>query len=470
MRKIISFVLTIGLLISVFVMPIVNAADDEFCFVFDLTGVNTERIASSLVVYTPDHGSETGTSGSGLELVVDENAPAHNKIYSVDFETNGGELNGELPYYEQNVGATLPTASKEGYTFAGWFANSDLTGEAVTEISASESGDKAFYAKWTANTYSVTLNAGDGVVDGELASYVYGVGATLPAAFKEGHTFLGWYENADFSGSAVIAISASDLGDKTYYAKYSEAVAKYTVTVLVAQYPWRYDSGLYFVDETKLTYVDRSQSFASVFGLDANNQAEAEGGTIVDLTNLVASIKGAKLCSDSILSGTVTKDGALELLVKLDFDEEALGFKLSNIKLGKWSCENLTFTLDYLNGTCGLAIDGTIGNGKELVIELEEKLLVANYAAIDFIYYEKSASTLTQILASETVTALDNTASGHVNIITLRTNPADYINGTVNLMDKFASLHGINCSYCTPSRSVPLPRQRTSGASPNSLA
>ena len=73
MKKIISFVLTIGLLISVFAMPIVNAANDEFCFVFDLTGVNTERIACSLVVYTPDHGSETGTSGSGLEFVVDEN-------------------------------------------------------------------------------------------------------------------------------------------------------------------------------------------------------------------------------------------------------------------------------------------------------------------------------------------------------------------------------------------------------------
>ena len=377
-----------------------------------------------------------------VELVVDENAPAHNKIYSVDFETNGGELNGELPYYEQNVGATLPTASKEGYTFAGWFANSDLTGEAVTEISASESGDKAFYAKWVANSYSVTLNAGDGVVDGELASYVYGVGATLPAAFKEGHTFLGWYENADFSGSAVIAISASDLGDKTYYAKYSEAVAKYTVTVLVAQYPWRYDSGLYFVDETKLTYVDRSQSFASVFGLDANNQAEAEGGTIVDLTNLAASIKGAKLCADSILSGTVTKDGALELLVKLDFDEAALGFKLSNVKLGKWSCD-IKFTLDYLNGACGLAIDGDIANGREIFIELDEALVVSNYSAINLNYYEKSTITNTSILVSETVTALDNSVKGHKAVIGLTKNPSQYINGSINIFEQFHEIKAV---------------------------
>ena len=399
-------------------------------------------------VIVPDHNVVDGynyawdkeiLSVSGNAIYKEIRTP---KTYSVELVANGGELASELTSYVYTVGAALPEISKVGHTFKGWFASSDFAGEAVTEISASELGDKTFYAKWEANTYNVTLVAGEGSLNGELTSYVYGVGAALPTCSKLGYTFEGWFATSELTGEAVTEIGADELGDITLYAKYvANKDTKYTVTVLAAQYGWRYDSGLYYVDG--LTYVDRTQSFASVFGLNENNQAEGETDSIVDLTAVVAKLNAAKIHADSTLTGTILADGSLELLVKLDFDEEALGFKLSNIKLGKWSCENLTFTLDYLNGTCGLAIDGTIGNGKELFIELEEKLLVANYAAIDFIYYEKSASTATQILASETVTALDNTAIGHVNIITLRTNPADYINGTVNLMDKFASLTAI---------------------------
>ena len=82
-------------------------------------------------------------------------------------------------------------------------------------------------------------------------------------------------------------------------------------------------------------------------------------------------------------------DGLIgNLVVKLDFDEAALGFKLSNVKLGKWLCD-IKFTLDYLNGACGLAIDGDIANGREIFIELDEALVVSNYSAINLNYYEK---------------------------------------------------------------------------------
>lgn len=55
-------------------------AADEFCVSYDLTGVNTERIASSLIVYTSDHGATTESSGNGLEFVVDSN----NKITAIN--------------------------------------------------------------------------------------------------------------------------------------------------------------------------------------------------------------------------------------------------------------------------------------------------------------------------------------------------------------------------------------------------
>ncbi|MCD8012537.1 MAG: YDG domain-containing protein, partial [Lachnospiraceae bacterium] len=75
----------------------------------------------------------------------------------------------------------------------------------------------------TVCTYTVTLESNGGkITDGsEVTSYVYGIGATLPdsdSISREGYTFGGWYEESDFSGSAVTGIGTSDYGNKTYYA------------------------------------------------------------------------------------------------------------------------------------------------------------------------------------------------------------------------------------------------------------
>lgn len=80
--------------------------------------------------------------------------------------------------------------------------------------------------------YTVTLNPNDGTIaDGKnVTGYVRGTGAALPTAnevTREGYLFKGWYEADDFSGSPVTAITATDEGNKTFYAKWAQA---YTVT------------------------------------------------------------------------------------------------------------------------------------------------------------------------------------------------------------------------------------------------
>ena len=72
---------------------------------------------------------------------------------SVTLNTNGGTINaGNITCYEEGVGATLPTnVTRADYTFAGWYAESDCSGSAVTSISSSETGNKVFYAKWIPN-------------------------------------------------------------------------------------------------------------------------------------------------------------------------------------------------------------------------------------------------------------------------------------------------------------------------------
>ena len=87
--------------------------------------------------------------------------------------------------------------------------------------------------QWTAPTYTVTLNAGGGTINnGNVTGYTYGVGATLPTAGDmtyTGHTFKGWYDNENLTGSPVTAIGDTETGNKEYWAKWE--INQYTVTV-----------------------------------------------------------------------------------------------------------------------------------------------------------------------------------------------------------------------------------------------
>lgn len=54
--------------------------------------------------------------------------------------------------------AELPVPTKAGMTFEGWYDNSSLTGEKVTGISADQKEKVELWAKYTHNTYSVTID------------------------------------------------------------------------------------------------------------------------------------------------------------------------------------------------------------------------------------------------------------------------------------------------------------------------
>ena len=157
--------------------------------------------------------------------------------YAVTLNTNGGTINsGNVTSYTYGVGATLPTAGDmtyTGHTFVGWYDNENLTGSPVTAISNTETGNKEYWAKWEANTYTVTLNTNGGTINsGNVTGYTYGVGATLPTADDmtyTGHTFVGWYDNENLTGDPVTAIGGTEMGNKEYWAKWE--INQYTITV-----------------------------------------------------------------------------------------------------------------------------------------------------------------------------------------------------------------------------------------------
>lgn len=85
----------------------------------------------------------------GLILVLGLSASCKkNKTYSIEYELNGGVLTSAPTEYDGKSKVTLPTPTKEGETFAGWFDNAGFNGSAVYEIAKGSTGDKKFYAKW----------------------------------------------------------------------------------------------------------------------------------------------------------------------------------------------------------------------------------------------------------------------------------------------------------------------------------
>lgn len=143
--------------------------------------------------------------------------------YSITFETNGGTINsGNLTSYTPAEAITLPTdVTLDNYVFRGWYENGEFSGSAVTSLPIGTTGDKTYYAKFL-RVYNVTLQLNGGVLNGDnITSYIEGEGASLPVApTKDNYVFEGWFEDAEFTTSAVTEISATDTGDKVFYAKF----------------------------------------------------------------------------------------------------------------------------------------------------------------------------------------------------------------------------------------------------------
>ena len=149
----------------------------------------------------------------------------------------------------------LPTPTCNGYKFDGWFKEVACTNKAADTTICRIPADHEIYAKWTADTCTVTFNgnapaAPEGVAvtppsSSETqtfdANYVLPADPTCP-----GYDFKGWYPNADGSGTKVTeSTKCTTEDDHTLYAKWQRRT--YHITV--------HSNGGYFSNTTTQYYV-----------------------------------------------------------------------------------------------------------------------------------------------------------------------------------------------------------------------
>ena len=151
-------------------------------------------------------------------------------VGNVSYELDGGENDKDNPvYYALGKTTALADASKEGYTFDGWYTDSAFT-QKVTEISATQTGNIALYAKFTKEyrTFNVTYVTESGAHTNP-ATYTEGTAVPLTDATKDGYTFGGWYMDIALT-QRVTEISATQTGDLTLYAKFTKIAETFDIT------------------------------------------------------------------------------------------------------------------------------------------------------------------------------------------------------------------------------------------------
>ena len=142
--------------------------------------------------------------------------------YAVTLHTNGGTINnGNVTEYTYGVGAALPTdVTRTGYTFKGWYDNEGLTGDPVTAIGNTETGNKEYWAKWEINQYTITYDLAGGTAEGNPDTYTIETRTfTLKNPTKSGYTFTGWSGTGlDGENNMTVTIPTGSTGNRTYTA------------------------------------------------------------------------------------------------------------------------------------------------------------------------------------------------------------------------------------------------------------
>ena len=178
-------------------------------------------------------GTFTGTitNNDGTVSGGDFSKATLNGMLVITFDPDNGDQSITQKVNWRKDGAALtapdPVPTKEGHSIEGWYYDNNGTETKWNFDTDTVKCTMTLKAKWELSTYSVTLQTDGGTIASgkEVTGYTYGTGAVLPTAndmTREGYRFDGWYADSSFSGSPITEISATETGNKTFYAKWTK--------------------------------------------------------------------------------------------------------------------------------------------------------------------------------------------------------------------------------------------------------
>lgn len=189
-----------------------------------------------------DGGSSTGNTNS------DGSSSTHNTyssgsnssaaMYTLTLNANGGEVSPtEITTTNTSPVHSLPTPTRDGYAFTGWFTDAACTQS--YDLSSPVTGSLTLYAGWEENdtpspgptTYQVTFDSkgGTAVEAQTVEKDSTAIEPTEPT--REGYTFGGWYSDNECTMSYNFSTPVTE--NLTLYAKWTSTTTSpdsYTIT------------------------------------------------------------------------------------------------------------------------------------------------------------------------------------------------------------------------------------------------
>ena len=145
------------------------------------------------------------------------------RTYTVSFSPNGGSMDTtSIQVTYGSTYGTLPTPTKTGYTFDGWYTAATSGTKITSSTKVTTASNHRLYAHWTANQYTVSFSPNGGSMNTTNIQVTYGsTYGTLPTPTKTGYTFDGWYTATTGGTKITSSTKVTTVADHRLYAHWT---------------------------------------------------------------------------------------------------------------------------------------------------------------------------------------------------------------------------------------------------------
>lgn len=315
------------------VQAFADYADNSVLVTYKFVGIDAEdhieRIKKS-TASTFDYNAVVAENGMAVKTISPEPGIINSSIvytvecceivgekYTLLFEENGGSTVQDIERVGGSLIGALPAPARRGYSFIGWFSDSELKTPFTSRLMPKE--NKTLYAKWEAKTVKVTLDVNNGndwiPPESGIRSVSFGSAyGELPMATRAGYGFAGWF-TAKNGGSEVLSTNTVDSeSDITLYAHW-----RLLVTIE--------SEGAFTFTPIEETY--NGTAFAPVYGNIPAGNAERPL-TIKDFT-----FKYKKQGEDAYITGEPINAGTYDVVICREADNYYNAFEISAVGVVK---------------------------------------------------------------------------------------------------------------------------------------
>lgn len=292
--------------------------------------------------------------------------------YTVTFNANGGSVStGSKTVTYASTYGTLPTPTRTGYTFSGWYTSASGGTQITASTTVSITSNQTLYAHWTIITYTVSYNKGSsGTGTNTSDTKTYGVTLTLRGAIftRTGYTQTGWATSDGGTLAYTLGGSYTANAAITLYPVWTATVSTFTVTSSVPADGstqgtvsiTRYSSS--YTHTVKITFGSQSATYTSVatsktFTIPTSWCAQIPNATSGTATVTVTTYNGSTALGSTSKTFTITVPASVKPTVTLSGTNQS-----SNTAVSGWGILVQGYSTIKLTASASGAQSSTITN------------------------------------------------------------------------------------------------------------